>query len=89
MIPEVNYGAGKHIDQIPPPDVSKALKLNLVVQALYIVGISVAKMSIGFFLLRFAITPVYRRTIISIIGQSSRTYCTVRLCHVLTFLKCS
>lgn len=66
IIPEVHYGAGRHIDHIPPADFSKANKLNFITQPMYLWGICLAKVSIGFFLLRIATTPFFRRLIIGI-----------------------
>ncbi|KAF1971048.1 hypothetical protein BU23DRAFT_648454 [Bimuria novae-zelandiae CBS 107.79] len=66
IIREVHFGTGKHIDQIPPEGMKQAFKLNFVTQPLYLLSAMLVKESIGFFLLRIAITPFYRRTIISV-----------------------
>lgn len=66
IIPEVQYGAGRHLNHIKPEHISLGLKLNFITQPLYLWGICFVKQSIGFFLLRIASTPFYRRTIISI-----------------------
>lgn len=66
IIPQVHYGAGKHIDHIAPEDFPKAMKLNFVTQPMYLWGICLAKESIGFFLLRIASTAFYRRLIMGI-----------------------
>ncbi|KAF2691728.1 hypothetical protein K458DRAFT_286821 [Lentithecium fluviatile CBS 122367] len=66
VIPQVYYGAGKHIDQIEPLDFQMAFKLNFISQPIYLFAIMLVKESIGFFLLRIATLPFYRKTIISI-----------------------
>ncbi|KAF1972844.1 hypothetical protein BU23DRAFT_641757 [Bimuria novae-zelandiae CBS 107.79] len=66
IIREVQFGGGKHIDQISPEGMKEAFKLNFVTQPLYLISVMLVKQSIGFFLLRIAITPFYRRTIISV-----------------------
>ncbi|PVH91818.1 hypothetical protein DM02DRAFT_545072 [Periconia macrospinosa] len=66
IIREVHFGAGKHINQISPEGIKEAFKLNFVTQPLYLFSVMLVKESVGFFLLRIAITPFYRRTISSI-----------------------
>lgn len=66
IIPEVRFGAGRHIDQIDPKDFQQAFKLNYVTQPIYLWGICLVKLSIGAFLLRVAVIPVYRRIILSV-----------------------
>ncbi|KAF2440767.1 hypothetical protein P171DRAFT_325708, partial [Karstenula rhodostoma CBS 690.94] len=68
VIPEVHYGAGRHIDQISPEDFKLGFKLNFITQPIYLIAICVVKMSVGFFLLRIAIIPFYRHTIQGIMG---------------------
>ena len=80
LIPEVYYGAGKHIDQISPKDFQNAFKLNFVTQPIYLIAICLVKESIGFFLLRIAITPFYRRAIISIMSLFVRAEATHHRC---------
>lgn len=62
----MRLGAGRHIDQIPPQDFQEAFKLNFVTQPLFLWAICLVKLSIGFFLLRVAVTPFYRRAIIGV-----------------------
>lgn len=69
IIPEVHYGAGRHIDQILPKDFQESFKLNFITQPIYLVAIVLVKESIGCFLLRIAIIPAYRRSIIGIMGK--------------------
>ncbi|KAF2496333.1 hypothetical protein BU16DRAFT_609132 [Lophium mytilinum] len=66
IVPEVAYGAGKHINHIDPADFRRGLKLNFITQPIYLWAICMVKMSIGFFLLRVAATSFFRRVIISI-----------------------
>ncbi|PSN70207.1 hypothetical protein BS50DRAFT_308404 [Corynespora cassiicola Philippines] len=66
IIPQVYYGAGRHIDQIPLDDIHLALKLNFITQPIYLFAICIIKLSIGLFLLRIATETTYRRMIIGI-----------------------
>ena len=68
IIPQVRYGAGRHMGDIPPADIGMGLKLNFVTQPMYLVAICVVKLAIGASLLRIASTKFYRYTIISIMG---------------------
>ncbi|KAH7349086.1 hypothetical protein BKA66DRAFT_477026 [Pyrenochaeta sp. MPI-SDFR-AT-0127] len=86
IIPQVRLGAGKHLDQIPPDEFQQAFKLNFVTQPLYLFAIMLIKESIGFFLLRIAITPFYRRTIISVMVFMA-VYTTA--CFVTIVLQCT
>ncbi|KAF1975454.1 hypothetical protein BU23DRAFT_458233 [Bimuria novae-zelandiae CBS 107.79] len=63
VIPQVRLGAGRHVGNIPPKDFQIAFKLNFVTQPIYLIAICVVKLSVGFFLLRIAILPLYRRAI--------------------------
>lgn len=69
IIPEVYYGAGRHIEYILPAHFPIAFRLNFVTQPLYLVAICLTKVSIGLFLLRIAVEPFYRRLIIGVIGM--------------------
>lgn len=68
IFPQVYYGGGKHIEYIKPPDFQTAFKLNFATQPIYLIAICVVKESIGFFLLRIAVTKVYKRIIAGIMG---------------------
>ncbi|ORY08687.1 hypothetical protein BCR34DRAFT_488389 [Clohesyomyces aquaticus] len=68
VIPEVYYGAGKHIEYIALTDLPKSSRLNFISQPIYLIAICVVKISIGFFLLRIAIHAFYRRVIIGIMA---------------------
>ncbi|CZR64523.1 uncharacterized protein PAC_14421 [Phialocephala subalpina] len=54
-IPDVIYGAGRHVAYISPPSkIPTGLKLNFVTQSILLSGVTFVKVSIGFFLLRIA-----------------------------------
>lgn len=69
VIPQVHYGAGKHIEHIQAEDFRQGMKLNFISQPLYLVAICFVKFSVGFFLLRIAVRPFFRRLIIGIMSQ--------------------
>ncbi|KAL1865489.1 hypothetical protein Daus18300_007134 [Diaporthe australafricana] len=53
IVPEVRHGAGRHVQHIrPASDVVTGLRLNFVTQPLCLVGLCLAKVSVGLFLLR-------------------------------------
>ncbi|KAL2193357.1 hypothetical protein P885DRAFT_45409 [Corynascus similis CBS 632.67] len=55
IIPEVQLGAGRHVQYIKPPEnVTKGLHLNFVTQPLCLIGLCLTKVSVGFFLLRLS-----------------------------------
>lgn len=59
IVPEVWYGAGRHVEYIQPPShVVTGLHLNFVTQPLCLVGLCLTKVSVGLFLLR--LTPSRR-----------------------------
>ncbi|PVI03374.1 hypothetical protein DM02DRAFT_612305 [Periconia macrospinosa] len=68
IFPQVYYGGGKHIEYIAPKDFQTAFKLNFATQPIYLIAICVVKESIGFFLLRIAVTKVYKRIISGIMA---------------------
>ena len=61
VIPEVQYGAGRHYAYLQPARASLGLKLNFITQPIYLWAITVVKVSIAFFLLRIAPSKSYRR----------------------------
>jgi hypothetical protein len=67
IVPEVKYGAGRHMAYVPETAVT-AMRLNFATQGLYMWAIGLAKVSIGLFLLRFAPRKGYRNFIWIIIG---------------------
>ncbi|KAL1799532.1 hypothetical protein ACET3X_003569 [Alternaria dauci] len=66
IVSQVSYGAGRHIEDIPREDFKTALKLNFITQPLFLIAICCLKLSVGFFLLRIAVKPYYRRIVIGI-----------------------
>jgi hypothetical protein len=72
VIPQVHYGAGKHVDYIDPDDFVAGLRLNLISQPVFLFAICFVKISVGFFLLRIAVGRFYRRLIIGIMGKSAQ-----------------
>jgi hypothetical protein len=68
IIPQVYYGAGRHIEFIEIHHFQESFKLNFISQPIYLFAICLTKISVGFFLLRIAVQPVYRRIIIGIMG---------------------
>ena len=73
VIPEVRYGAGRHIEYIDPVHFGLGMKLNFITQPLYLFAICFVKLSVGFFLLRIAVEKFYRRLIITVMGQFTST----------------
>jgi len=64
-IAAVTYGAGRHAAYIfPPSKITTGLRLNFITQPLLLSGVTLVKVSIGFFLLRIAPNNWYRRPII-------------------------
>jgi hypothetical protein len=64
FIPEVKYGAGRHVAYIDPPsNISKGLKINFVTQPLCLLAVNLIKVSIGLFLLRLTPSIIFTRII--------------------------
>jgi hypothetical protein len=70
IVPQVYYGAGRHIEYIEIHNFQNSFKLNFVTQPLYLFAICLTKISVGFFLLRIAVQSFYRRMIIGIMCKS-------------------
>ncbi|KAK3325056.1 hypothetical protein B0H66DRAFT_547317 [Apodospora peruviana] len=66
IIPDVMLGAGKHIGDIDPANLSLALKLNFITQPVYLIAICVVKLSVGAALLRIASQKIYKIVITSL-----------------------
>jgi hypothetical protein len=49
------------------------MKLNFLSQPVYLFAICFLKLSVGFFLLRIAVKPVYKRIIIGIMGETAQS----------------
>nr|CDP26528.1 Putative protein of unknown function [Podospora anserina S mat+] len=68
IIPQVHYGAGRHVQYIEPPsNVTKGLHLNFVTQPLCLIALCLTKVSVGFFLLRLTPSKRFRRFVIGMI----------------------
>jgi hypothetical protein len=77
IVPQVLHGAGRHVEYIDPANFQTGMKLNFISQPIYLFAICFLKLSIGFFLLRIAVKPFYKRLIIGIMGgfaQSQYNY---------------
>ncbi|KAK0656990.1 hypothetical protein B0T16DRAFT_400662 [Cercophora newfieldiana] len=61
-------GAGRHLGDIPPNQISKGLKLNFISQPIFLIAICVTKLAVGATLLRIASTKFYRHLIIGIMA---------------------
>jgi hypothetical protein len=72
IVPQVFNGAGRHVEYIDPADFKTAMKLNFISQPVYLFAICLLKISIGCFLLRIAVKPLYKRLIIGIMGESGQ-----------------
>ncbi|KAK4141769.1 uncharacterized protein C8A04DRAFT_38813 [Dichotomopilus funicola] len=65
IIPEVQLGAGRHVQYIKPPEnVTRGLHLNFVTQPLCLIALCLTKVSVGFFLLRLTPSPRFRWIVI-------------------------
>ncbi|KAK4182223.1 hypothetical protein QBC35DRAFT_510369 [Podospora australis] len=68
IIPQVQLGAGRHVQYIQPPEnVAKGLHLNFVTQPLCLIGLCLTKVSVGLFLLRLTTSKGFKRFIIGMI----------------------
>lgn len=68
IIPQVSYGAGRHVHYIEPKsNVVTGLHLNFVTQPLCLIGLCLTKVSVGLFLLRLTPSVRFRRLIWSVI----------------------
>lgn len=63
LIPDVMLGAGKHLGDIDPANITLALKLNFITQPIYLITICVVKLAVGAALLRIATERVYKISI--------------------------
>jgi hypothetical protein len=85
-IPDVMYGAGRHVAYISPPSkITIGLKLNFVAQVVLLSGVTFVKVSIGFFLLRIALNNWYRR---SIIGANTFLLVITTFFVITLFVQC-
>ncbi|KAH8592454.1 hypothetical protein B0O99DRAFT_517559 [Bisporella sp. PMI_857] len=72
IIPEVQYGAGRHafyiLKEQGAADMILGLKLNFITQFTYVFALAFVKISIGLFLLRLVSSKPYRYLIIGLLG---------------------
>ena len=62
IIPQVAFGAGRHVQYIKPSsNITKGLLLNFVTQPLYLLALCLTKLSVGALLLSLEPFPIYRR----------------------------
>ncbi len=85
IIPEVNYGAGRHYQYIQPPEnIVKGLHLNFVTQPLCLIALCLTKVSVGLFLLRLTPSTRFRYfvigTIIFTILSATGNFCKSLQC---------
>lgn len=85
-MPEVHLGAGRHIQYIDPIEFANGYKLYFITQLIYLVAICLVKISVRFFLLRIAVSTLYRRIIIGI--MASMGFCTIG-CFFTIVLQCT
>lgn len=83
IIPQVQYGAGRHKEYIDPPEnIVTGLHLNFVTQPLCLIALCLTKVSVGVFLLRMTPSVRYKRfvwgTIIFTVLSSIGNLCTPR-----------
>ncbi|KAK8022790.1 integral membrane family protein [Apiospora rasikravindrae] len=86
VVPQVVYGAGRHIVYLPPAVATTGLKINFVGQVVYLWAIPAVKMSIGLFLLRIAPSKGYRR---ALQGVMVFTLLYTLFCFVTLLLQCT
>ncbi|KAK0736326.1 hypothetical protein B0T21DRAFT_411511 [Apiosordaria backusii] len=68
IIPQVHYGAGRHVQYIKPAsNVVTGLHLNFVTQPLCLIALCLTKVSVGFFLLRLTPSKRFQRFVIGMI----------------------
>ncbi|KAK4173020.1 hypothetical protein QBC36DRAFT_360964 [Triangularia setosa] len=68
IIPQVHYGAGRHVQYIEPAsNVTKGLHLNFVTQPLCLIALCLTKVSVGFFLLRLTPSKRFQRFVVGMI----------------------
>ena len=73
-IAETKNGIGRHEVYIPIPELENLLHWQFYHSIVIMCGISLVKISIGFFLLRFVNSKIYKRVVIGMIGTQSLTW---------------
>ncbi|KAL8341817.1 hypothetical protein RB598_003651 [Gaeumannomyces tritici] len=67
-VPMVYKGAGRHMEYIPPADLSAALHINFATQPTALIALGIAKLSVGTFLVRVSPSRFYTRFIWILLG---------------------
>lgn len=67
---QVDKGAGKHIEYISPADFVSAMHANFATQPTSLICLGLARLSVAFFLLRFATSKVFKWIIWANMGLS-------------------
>lgn len=75
IIAEVKAGAGRHMEYIDPQDFVRAMHLNFSTQPTVFAALGLARLSVCFFLLRFAPTRWVKWTIH--ISAAASTFITI------------
>ncbi|KAL5396638.1 hypothetical protein PMIN02_003019 [Paraphaeosphaeria minitans] len=86
----VQYGTGRHMRTLAPPDFEKALMYWYLCYPAYRMAMIAAKISVGLFLLRVAVQPHYRRIIYVVMGATVATglvffFVSVLQCHPVSY----
>lgn len=68
IIAEVRLGAGRHIEYISPEDYKEATHLNYATQPTCLIALTFARLSVCYFLLRFAPSRRYKWFLWFLIG---------------------
>lgn len=63
IIPQVQLGAGRHVDYIDDVDFVEGLHLNFVTQPLCLIALCLTKLSVGLFLLKLTTTKWHKNLI--------------------------
>lgn len=66
----VHWGTGRHMAHLNPEQITKALKYWYFCYPAYCLSMIAAKISVGLFLLRVTIQPLYRRIIYVVMGAT-------------------
>jgi len=89
IIPQVHYGAGRHVQYIQPAsNVVTGLHLNFITQPLCLIALCLTKVSVGLFLLRLTPETTLRRfiigTIIFTVLSATGNFCMHPILSIVT-----
>lgn len=68
IVAEAHYGAGRHVDDIPPAVYSEGMKMN-VISGIYVMAVATVKVSVGLALLRISGHTAYRYLVMTVTGM--------------------